>query len=300
MQMKIVIGTLIVMIIFVASGLVLLNEGVLDSQQTTADQPGTGRMQVETRAQDGRSIEQGALIFFNNCRTCHGDNGEGVPGKGPSLNPDLFTKHFPAVRASKTFNGTISDFVKLTIAAGRPVPSTYAESLGGFAAPMPTWSQQYGGPLRDDQINNVTNFVLNWQAQAEAGPIVPSNFKPVGSDLNAALPAGDAAHGADLFAQKVKAGSGQNLPCKACHSLDPGTVIVGPSLAGIADKAATREPGKSAEQYIRESIQQPNAFIVPDSPTFQSNGKSVMPDGLGNNMTAQDLADVIAYLLTLH
>jgi len=59
------------------------------------------------------------------------------------------------------------------------------------------------------------------------------------------------------------------------------------------------EPGKSAEQYIRESIQQPNAFIVPDSPTFQSNGKSVMPDGLGNNMTAQDLADVIAYLLTL-
>ena len=80
MQTKIFIGTLLFMIIFAATGLVLLNEGVLPDQ----DRDWTGRMQIEARAQAGRSIEAGALIFFSNCSTCHGPGGEGVPGKGPS------------------------------------------------------------------------------------------------------------------------------------------------------------------------------------------------------------------------
>ncbi len=296
MTTKITLGIVLFMIIFVATGLVLLNEGVLDSQA----RDGTGRMQIETRAQKARSIEAGALIFYSNCRSCHADNGEGIPGKGPSLNPDLFTKHFPAMQAAKTFNGTLPDFVKLTVAAGRPVPSTYAESQGGFANPMPTWSQQFGGPLRDDQVQDVVNFVLNWQAQANAGPTVPSNFKAIGSDLTAALPAGDATRGADLFAQKVRFKDNNPAHCKACHSLQTDTVIVGPSLAGLAARADSREPGKAAADYIRESIQNPSAFIVPGNANFVgANGKSNMPEGLGNNMSAQDLADLIAYLLTL-
>lgn len=290
MQTKIFIGTLLFMIIFAATGLVLLNEGVLPNQD--------GRMQVEARAQAGRSIEAGALIFFNNCSTCHGPGGEGVPGKGPSLMPGVFN-HFEELKAQKLFNGTLQDFIKSTVAAGRPVMSTYAEGLGGFAAPMPTWGQEYGGPLRIDQVNDVANFVLNWEEEWKAGPAVPTNFKPIGSDLTVALPTGDAAHGQELFLQNARAGNNSKLPCKACHSLNPGESLVGPSLAGIASRAATREPGKSAEQYIRESIQQPNAFIVPDDPKYQANGKSAMPEGLGNGMTDQDLADIIAYLLTL-
>ena len=296
MTTKIFLGTLLFMIIFAATGLVLLNEGVLPDQAKN----GTGRMQIETQAQAARSIESGALIFLTNCSTCHGPNGEGVPGKGPTLNPDLFTKHFPALKAAK-YEGTLHDFVELTAAAGRPVPSTYAESLGGFPAPMPTWSQQFGGPLRVDQIDDVTNFVLNWEAQATASQTatVPG-FTAIGADLAAALPAGNPARGADLFAQKAKTASGSALPCKSCHSLQPNTVIVGPSLSNIGTAGATMEPGKTAEQYIRESIQSPSAFIVPGNPAFVNNGKSVMPAGLGNTMSAQDLADLIAYLLTLH
>lgn len=290
MQTKIFIGTLLFMIIFAATGLVLLNEGVLPNQD--------GRMQVESRAQAGRSIEAGALIFFNNCSTCHGPGGEGVPGKGPSLMPGVFN-HFEELKAQKLFNGTLQDFIKSTVAAGRPVMSTYAEGLGGFASPMPTWGQEYGGPLRTDQVNDVANFVLNWEEEWKAGPAVPTNFKPVGSDLTVALPTGDAAHGQELFLQNARAGNNSKLPCVACHSLNPGEIKVGPSLAGVASRAATREPGKSAEQYLRESIQQPNAFIVPDDPKYQANGKSAMPEGLGNGMTDQDLADLIAYLLTL-
>lgn len=295
MQSKIFLGTVLFIILFVATGVILLNEGVLPDQAQNA----TGRMQIETKAQDGQSIEQGALIFFNNCSTCHGKNGEGVPGKGPVLNPDLFTKHWPQIQALKSFNGTLRDFVSLTVSAGRPIQTEWAAAQGSFPNRMPTWGQPYGGPLTTDQVDQVVNFVMNWQAEAQAGPVVPLNFKAVGSDTSAALPAGDAARGQKLFVQQVKMDSAQNAPCQACHSLQPGEIKIGPSLAGVASRAGSREPGKTAEQYIRESIQQPNAYIVPDSPTFAVNGKSVMPEGLGNSMSAQDMADMIAYLLTL-
>lgn len=294
MTAKIFVGILVFMIVFAASGLVLINEGVLPDQEAN----GTGRMQIEARAQQGRSIEAGALLYFNNCATCHGPNGEGIAGKGPVLNPGLFTQHFPEVKASG-YGGTLRDYVKMTLIAGRPIQSEWAAAQGGFAQRMPTWSQQVGGPLRDDQINDLTNFVMNWEAEANAGPIVPIDFKPVGSDTTTPLPAGDAARGADLFANKVKAGNNSNLPCKACHSLVPDQVLVGPSLAGIGTIAATIQPGKTAEEYIRESIQNPNAFIVPGNPNFMSNGKSTMPAGLGNSMDEQDLADLIAYLASL-
>ncbi len=300
MQSKIFLGTVLFIILFVATGLVLLNEGVLPEQQDTATQPGTGRMQSEARAQTGQSIEQGALLFMNNCVTCHGQNGEGIPGKGPVLNPDLFTKHFKEIQASKEFGGTVRDFIRLTVSAGRPIQTEWAAAQGGFANRMPTWGQSNGGPMTAEQVENIVSYVMNWQAEAEAGGAQPT-FQGVGSDLTVKLPAGDAARGQQLFAQQVKQANGSNAPCTACHSLTPGEVKVGPSLAGIADRAATRESGKTAEQYLRESIQQPNVYIVPDDPKFKGpNGKSVMPEGLGNLMSDQDLADLIAYLLTLH
>ena len=301
MQSKIFIGTVLFIILFVATSMILLNEGLLPSQQSTATQPGTGRMQVEAQAQAGGSIEQGALLFFSNCSTCHGKNGEGVPGKGPTLNPDLFTKHYPQLKSTLGgFGGTVQDFIRLTVAAGRPIETAWAAAQGGFPQRMPTWGQPFGGPLTMDQVETIVTYVMNWEPEAIASGAQPApNFKAVGSDVNATLPAGDATRGQKLFAQEEKLASGLNAPCKACHSLQPNQVIVGPSLAGIANTAATRVAGQPAEVYIRHSIQQPNEFIVPGNPAFVSNGKSVMPEGLGNAMAAQDLADLIAYLQTL-
>ena len=252
----------------------------------------------EQRAILGGSTEQGALLFLGNCSTCHGKNGEGIPGKGPNLNPDLFTKHFPQIKSTLGgFGGTVKDFIRLTIAAGRPIESAWAIEQGGYPQRMPTWGQTYGGPLTPLQVEDITNFVVAWGETAGQAQVV--EFDEAGSDVTTVLPAGDAERGQKLFAQEEKQASQTNASCTACHSLIPGEVKVGPSLAGIADRAATRVAGETAEQYIRQSIQQPNAFIVPDLPTYQANGKSVMPEGLGNLMSAQDLADLIAYLQTL-
>jgi mono/diheme cytochrome c family protein len=299
MQSKIFLGAVLFIILFVATAVVLLNEGILPEQQTTPANPGTGRMQIEQRAILGGSKEQGALLYLGNCSTCHGRNGEGVPGKGPTLNPDLFTKHFPQIKSTLGgFGGTVKDFIRLTIAAGRPIESAWAIEQGGYPQRMPTWGKAYGGPMTEQQVEDIVNFLVGWEADAGAVQVV--DFDEAGADVNKELPPGDAARGEQLFAQQVKQASGANASCKACHSLVPGEVLTGPSLAGVASRAGTRVAGESAEQYIRTSIQQPNAFLVPDNPAYiGANGKSLMPEGLGNLMSEQDLADLIAYLLTL-
>lgn len=83
-----------------------------------------------------------------------------------------------------------------------------------------------------------------------------------------ARPAGDPAKGRELFLRPAH--GKQGAPgCKTCHSLQPGEEIVGPSLADVGYRASARilEPGYSgeantAEDYLRESILEPNAHIV--------------------------------------
>lgn len=139
----------------------------------------------------GRNIEQGASYFETYCVTCHGRHGEGLPGLGPPLNrTDLLdTTKAPYLRAIK-FGGTLDDFLHDTIAAGRPQPSAFYSGQH-FANPMPTWSQDYGGPLRPDQVDSLVAFIENW-APGQYQPLVALNLTPSapsGSPTAAATPA---------------------------------------------------------------------------------------------------------------
>ncbi|MHB2017883.1 MAG: c-type cytochrome [Candidatus Xenobia bacterium] len=83
--------------------------------------------------------------------------------------------------------------------------------------------------------------------------------------------------------------------CVNCHAI-PGVSAPAealcPNLAGLADRAGSREPGFTAKAYIRESIEAPEAYIVPGY-------LNVMPH-LRSKMTDQQFADIVAYLMTLH
>ena len=81
--------------------------------------------------------------------------------------------------------------------------------------------------------------------------------------------------------------------CSACHDVANGIVIVGPSLKGIAARAGTRKPGVSAADYLHESIVAPNAYVV------QGFTAGVMTQSLAQTLSAQQINDVVAYLLTL-
>jgi mono/diheme cytochrome c family protein len=245
-------------------------------------------MESFSRSYHSRQIEEGARIFENNCRPCHGPQGEGSP-LAPALNTaSLFNGDRLAAVA---FTGTLEDYVKGVISSGRPVPSEGAN----YPQRMPTWSQEFGGPMRPDQIESVVAFVLNWEerALAAAEPTPVTGEPMMGTDIQIELPPGDAERGRAL--------ADGTLGCTVCHSLTP----VGPAWAasgdqpGLGERAALRveqadyagEAG-TPEQYLIESVADPNAYLVPG---FTAN---VMPINFADRITLQQMADLMAYMLS--
>ncbi len=249
------------------------------------------RMASFTAAYQARQIEAGAQLFEDNCRSCHGPQGKGIESVAPAINAaDLFNgQRLQAI----SFPGTVEDYVRASIAAGRPKPSAGTN----YPQRMPTWAQRNGGPLRDDQIDSLVAYIMNWKdrALAEAGGPTPGPSGPTfGTDITAALPAGDPSRGKTLAEGP--------LGCANCHLLAPvgPAWLAQPGQSGIGARAETRikQPdytGKAtdATRYLLESIVQSNAYVVQG---FQPN---IMPQNFGQRMSAQDVADVIAYLLTL-
>lgn len=86
---------------------------------------------------------------------------------------------------------------------------------------------------------------------------------------------------------------GTNAGCRICHSLDPGVTLVGPSFAGVATRAAERVPGVGAEDYLRESILDPDAYVVEGFPAGQ-----MVPTYL-DILDEEDVDNLVAFLLTL-
>lgn len=101
------------------------------------------------------------------------------------------------------------------------------------------------------------------------------------------LPEGDAANGEELFDQRINSAPA----CTGCHQID--TIRrVGPGLAGYADRAATTVDGQDAAEYTYNAIVNPASYLVEGYP-------NVMHAGYGNDWNDQQIADIIAYLLSL-
>jgi len=85
---------------------------------------------------------------------------------------------------------------------------------------------------------------------------------------------------------------GVNTGCRVCHSLEPGAVIIGPSFDGVATAAVTRVPGLTAEEYLRESIVDPDAFVV------DGFDPGVMLQNFNESLTNEQIDNLVAFLLT--
>ncbi|MGB0387978.1 MAG: c-type cytochrome [Ardenticatenaceae bacterium] len=79
--------------------------------------------------------------------------------------------------------------------------------------------------------------------------------------------------------------------CASCHALSPDTIIVGPSLANIATRGASRMDGLDARQYIELSILNPSLYVV-------DGFEDAMPSNLAKKITGEELDDLVTYLLT--
>lgn len=232
------------------------------------------------------SIQRGAENYATLCYGCHGTDGKGavVPGSEPKrVTPQLNREQLWVTQAQDPDAYKANyELVNKTIHRGR----------GGI---MPAWGQQDGGALNDEQIYELTMMILHgnrvidgqhtsWQVAEEivdehiaAGSPTPIPVSEAAPPLPPELQAG----------RKVFEARG----CIGCHTIQGVGGQTGPELTHIGTDAATMEPGKSAEQYMRESVLTPQAFIVPGFPPVMPSFQGVISD--------QELDDLVRYLLSL-
>ncbi|WP_343403545.1 c-type cytochrome [Caldilinea sp.] len=101
-------------------------------------------------------------------------------------------------------------------------------------------------------------------------------------DVAAALDAADPANG-----EQISLARG----CIGCHALDPNVTMTGPTWYHVGDTAVSRVPGESPALYLYHSIVNPGSFVAPNYPN------NIMPANYGEQLSVQELADLIDYLL---
>jgi mono/diheme cytochrome c family protein len=192
------------------------------------------------------------------------------------LCPPLNDAHFFTDRLKEVgWSGTLEDYIVATVSSGRLQSTRPDQYAGGGKPAMPAWSDQFGEPLREDQIRNIASFVMNWESTAKGQVSLVEIASPVSAD--------PVARGQTVF---------RSNGCIGCHTL--GTIssgVVGPNLTQIGTVAATRKEGMTAEEYIRESILNPNAFVVDTYP------QDVMPQNFSEVIPQDQLDDLVAFLL---
>lgn len=256
------------------------------------------RMEAQTASWEGRAIENGATLYYNNCASCHGPDGKGLPGVAPALNSHYF---FTQRMQDVGWAGTVEDYVQLTVAAGRP-----SKTNTQWAQMMPTWGSSYGGPMRGDQVEAVTAYVMNFEGSALAQTAEEDPWQPfrdvrkpveqqtigdvpleVAAAPEAAAPSGEPRDPETLFT---------TMTCVACHNLAEDQTQsnrgpVGPHFGNLAENAATRVAGLSAEEYIHQSIVEPGAHVV------ESYVNGIMPATFSQQMSEEEINLMVTWLL---
>lgn len=244
------------------------------------------RRQAEALARQERiSIQRGIENYTTLCMSCHGIDGTGavVPGTNPPLvapalnRPDLR----PDPRDADAFKERY-EFVNRTIHRGR------------VGTPMPAWGRQDGGSLLEEQIHELTLLIVKgetvingkpaWELATEIGKekVAHGSPEPQRPTMDLAALSPEEQAGAKIFTGKGG--------CVGCHNAGSGGGATGPNLSQIATVAATQRPGGDAAAYIRESITDPQAYLV-------SGFAPIMPSFRGT-LTDQEISEVVAFLMT--
>ncbi len=110
--------------------------------------------------------------------------------------------------------------------------------------------------------------------------------------LSACAPNNPEVQGKHLFEQ-VHIGKNNVIGCVSCHTIRVDIKTTGPSLYGIGLRAGLMIEGTSARQYLKESIINPDAFIV------SGYSPAVMYAHYHSELNDQEIDSLVSYLLTL-
>lgn len=163
-------------LVLVATGLAL---GILVTFQIYQMREPT-RLQADAAQDLATSVEAGGEIYLEQCAACHGPGGEG--GLAPAL-------------ASVDFLEGIADGQLFSLIRSG-VPGTA----------MPAWSQSFGGPLTDQEVQQLVSFIRAWESQEVV--------------IEVSDPLADPDRGAEIYA----------ATCFACHGKDGEGTTRAPAL----------------------------------------------------------------------
>ncbi len=188
-------------------------------------------------------IELGARLYAANCAVCHGPRGEGRVGA-------TLAKDWPSIRPELR--------VKEVIERGVP------------GSPMPAWSQRYGGPLTDEEIEALVLYILSWQTGG-VPPLTPTpTFTPRPPITPVPGVEGDPNRGAILYDEN----------CAVCH---------GPNGEGrIGATLAKAWPSIRPDLRVKEVIERG----VPGSPM------PAWSQANGGPLSEQEINDIVAFILS--
>ena len=256
---------------------ILISSGLLFQYASKEEE----RMLTLAAAEQAQAIEVGAGLFENNCSGCHGKQGQGIPGLCPPLNDrNFFTNRMSEIG----WGGTLEDYVIATVSSGRPVSTRPDQYVGGGKPAMPSWSDQFGGPLRADQIRDIAKFVMNWEATALEQVVLETVAVP-GETSDDPVVRGQAIYLAGA--------------CIGCHTLGAlSNGQVGPVLTNVGTDAIAEaeKTGQTVEEWMRESIINPNAVVAANCPTGPC-APNIMPQNSGEIYTEEQINDLVAFLL---
>jgi mono/diheme cytochrome c family protein len=193
-------------------------------------------------AQSGGDPDRGAALYAENCALCHGATGEGR--LGAELN-----------EAFASIN--VDAFLRQSIAEGR------GETF------MPPWSEEFGGPLSEQDVDDIVAYIGTWGTTSS--PVLPPPRPPEEPIPPVAEVSGDPNEGALVFAEN----------CVACHG-ESGEGRVGQTLA---KEYSSAEPGAYVIQVTTEGVED-----------------TLMPAWGADNggpLSEDDIQNVAAYVLSL-
>jgi len=240
-------------------------------------------------------VVRGQQVWHNyNCINCHT-----IFGEGAYYAPDL---------------------TKITQLRGVPYLTAFMKDPAQFYDEQKHRRLMPNLGMSDQEISDVIAF-MDWVSRVDnqgwpPRPILVTGSAIPGADLSIAQQQGEGAVASmppgarPVAADNDPIALGEALSrtavptCQACHSMTPGVNLAGPSLAGLSDffekiKASGDYTGDAttAEEFVRESIVEPSAWLHP-GPMYSAGGVSFMPPNYGEDLTQEQIDHLVAYLLS--
>ena len=142
----------------------------------------------DVEASEFKEIEEG-IALGQGCAFCHGGNGAGGPVPTGFVNPATDEQvQYQAPPLNDVFTRWDDEVVRFTIERGRP------------GTPMPAWGIEYGGPMNEQAVTDVMNYLKTFEQNQE--PIeLPDACKDGAPDTD------DCSTGQEIFEAR----------CAVCH-----------------------------------------------------------------------------------